>query len=165
MNESAEAYLLETVKSLKGLKSTCEKAIAQVNDDEIHFQFDADSNSVAILMKHISGNMLSRFTDFLTSDGEKEWRKRDDEFIDDRQSREELFKTWNSAWELLLTTINDLKPEDLLKIVFIRNEEHTILRAIQRQLVHYAYHTGQIVYICKQIRKTGFNSLSIPKAV
>ncbi len=164
MSEYGEAYLLETLKSLKGLKSTCEKAIAQVSDDEIHFQYDEDSNSVAILMKHISGNMVSRFTDFLTSDGEKEWRKRDDEFIEDRQSREELLKAWDRSWELLFNTLAGLRADDLLRKVYIRNEEHTVIRALQRQLVHYAYHTGQIVYICKQIRKSDFKSLTIPKS-
>ncbi len=163
MSEPAELYLLETIKSLKGLKSTCEKAIEQISDEDLHFQADPDSNSIAIIMKHIAGNMVSRFTDFLTTDGEKEWRRRDDEFVDDNPSRAELFKLWEKAWKIFFDSISVLKPEDLLKIVYIRQEEHTVLRALQRQLVHYAYHTGQIVYICKQIRKSDFKSLSIPK--
>jgi hypothetical protein len=163
MKDPEELYLIETMKSLKGLKSTCEKAIIQINDNELHFQSDPDSNSVAIIMKHISGNMISRFTDFLTTDGEKEWRNRDDEFINENLSRKELLNFWEKAWNILFDTLSTLKSDDLSKIVYIRKEEHTVLRALQRQLVHYAYHTGQIVYICKQIKKQEFNSLSIPK--
>jgi hypothetical protein len=165
MIDPGELYLIETIKSLKGLKSTCEKAILQINDNDLHFQPDSESNSVAIIMKHISGNMISRFTDFLTSDGEKEWRKRDDEFIDEKLTRNELLNMWEKAWNVLFDSLSELISADLLKIVLIHQEEHTVLRALNRQLVHYAYHTGQIVYICKQIKKQEFNSLSIPKKV
>ncbi len=163
MNSVNELYLLEVLKSLKGLKSNAEKAMEQISGNDYHFQPDPESNSVAILMKHMAGNMISRFTDFLTTDGEKSWRKRDDEFIDDRKTETELLTFWNKGWDCLLGTINSLKSEDLLKTVFIRGEEHTVLRALQRQLVHYSYHTGQIVYLCKQIRKSEFKSLSIPR--
>lgn len=163
MSDIAEIYLLETIKSLKGLKSVSEKAIEQISDEELHFQFDPESNTIAILMNHISGNMMSRFTDFLTTDGEKEWRKRDNEFIDENKNRDELFANWNKGWDCLLNALINLKPEDLLKKVQIRNEEHTVIRALKRQLVHYAYHTGQIVYVCKQIRKSNFQSLTIPR--
>ena len=164
MNDASELYLLETIKSLKGLKSTSEKSINQITPEELHVSFDKESNSVAIILKHISGNMLSRFTDFLNSDGEKEWRKRDAEFIDDNQTKESLLNTWNKGWECLFDALTKLKPEDLLKIVYIRGEEHSVLRALQRQLVHYSYHTGQIVYICKLIKKSDFKSLSIPRS-
>jgi hypothetical protein len=164
MNEVAETYLLETIKSLRGLKSNCEKAIAQINDEELHFQSDPESNSVAIIMKHLAGNMLSRFTDLLTSDGEKEWRKRDQEFIDENLAREKLTDLWNRGWNCLFDALEKLSPGDLLKIILIRSEEHTVIRALNRQLVHYAYHAGQIVYICKQIRKSEFKSLSIPRS-
>ncbi len=163
MNAIAELYLLETLKNLKGLKSIAEKAISQINNEELHFSPDKESNSVAIIMKHLAGNMLSRFTNFLTTDGEKEWRKRDQEFIDDNQTQEELFETWNIGWGCLFETISKLQPEELSKLIYIRGEEHTVLRALNRQLVHYAYHTGQIIYICKQIRETDFQSLSIPR--
>lgn len=165
MSEFKTLYLVETLKSLKGLKSLSEKAIAQITDEELHLRFDSESNSVAIIMKHMFGNMISRFTDFLTTDGEKEWRKRDNEFIDERLTREELITNWNNGWDCLFNTINNLKPEDLLKIVHIKAEENTVIRALNRQLVHYAYHTGQIIYICKQIRKTDFQSLSIPRTL
>jgi hypothetical protein len=158
-----ELYLLETIKSLRGLKSLGEKAIEQISDEQLHYSPDPESNSVAIIMKHIAGNMLSRFTDFMTSDGEKAWRNRDKEFIDEKLNRSEILILWNKGWECTLKAVNDLKPADLTKKVFIREEEHTVMRALQRQLVHYAYHTGQIVYLCKQIQKSGFHSLSIPR--
>ena len=163
MNERAEVYLLEILKSFRGLKSTAEKAIAQINDEEMHYCPDAESNSVAIMMKHMAGNMLSRFTDFLNTDGEKEWRNRDSEFIDEGKNREELFDFWNKGWSLLFKVLSDLTSDDLLKIVTIRNEDHTVLLALQRQLSHYGYHTGQIVYLCKHIRSTAFQSLTIPR--
>lgn len=163
MSEVAELYLLETIKSLKGLKSVSEKAIAQITPEELHFRPDPESNSIAVLMKHLTGNMMSRFTNFLTTDGEKEWRKRDDEFIDDNLTREELLNNWNKGWDCLFNALLNIKPEDLLITVQIRGEEQTVIRALNRQLVHYAYHAGQIVYICKQIRKSDFQSLTIPR--
>ena len=158
-----ELYLLETIKSLRGLRSLSEKAIEQISDEELHYSPDPESNSVAIIMKHIAGNMLSRFTDFLTTDGEKQWRKRDSEFLEDKISRMKIFEFWNQGWNCTIEAVKNLYPADLNKIIFIRDEEHTVMRALQRQLVHYAYHTGQIVYLCKQIRKSGFKSLSIPR--
>lgn len=163
MAEPGATYLLECIKSFKGLKSTAEKALAQITDEELHDQPDPDSNSVALLLQHLTGNMLSRFTDFLTSDGEKATRNRDAEFEDGGKTRQDLLKEWNEAWSVLITTLENLRPEDLITVVFIRNEPHSVIRAIQRQLVHYAYHTGQIVFICKMIRKDRFASLSIPK--
>lgn len=164
MSAIAELYLLETLKSLKGLKSSAEKAISQISNEELHFSPDKESNSVAIIMKHLAGNMVSRFTNFLTTDGEKEWRKRDQEFIDENKTHEELFDLWNNGWECLFEALSKLQPEELSKLIYIRGEEHTVLRALNRQLVHYAYHTGQIIYICKQIRKSDFQSLSIPRS-
>ena len=163
MIESGGNFLLETIKSLKGLKSNSEKAIAQISNVEMYFQPDADSNSISILMKHMSGNMISRFTDFLSTDGEKPWRERDEEFSNDNLTREELFSIWEKGWECVLTSISNLNYGDLLKNVYIRGEEHSVMRAILRQLIHYSYHSGQIVYLCKQIRKSDFISLSIPK--
>jgi hypothetical protein len=159
----SELYLLETLKSFKGLKSNAEKAIEQINDNQMHFHPDEESNSVAVIMHHMAGNMLSRFTDFLTTDGEKEWRDRDSEFIDDNSDKKKIFSLWNKGWDCLLSTLQSLKPEDLDKTVYIRGEEHTVIRALQRQLAHYAYHTGQIVFLCKQIRKSEFKSLTIPR--
>jgi len=163
MNDAGEIFLLETIKSLKGLKSNSEKAIEQISEKEMHYIPDDESNSVAIIMKHMAGNMLSRFTDFLTTDGEKEWRKRDEEFIEDNLSKEKLFEIWNRGWNCVLDCLSNLKSNDLTKTVYIREEAHTVIRALTRQLTHYAYHTGQIVYICKSIKKSGFKSLSIPR--
>lgn len=163
MSTVNELYLLELLKSLKGLKSVSEKAIEQISGEEMHFQPDPESNSVAIVMKHLAGNMISRFTDFLTSDGEKTWRNRDEEFVDDSKTEEELFAFWNKGWKCLIDAVTSLNSDDLLKSVYIRGEEHSVLRALQRQLVHYSYHTGQIVFLCKQIRSTGFKTLSMPR--
>jgi hypothetical protein len=160
---AAGLYILETLKSFRGLKSTAEKAIEQLPDDSLHYFPAPESNSVAMLIKHISGNMISRFTDFYTSDGEKPSRNRDSEFIDGGERRDELMSKWEQAWDILFKLLAEMKEEDLLRTVYIRNEEHTVLRALNRQLVHYAYHTGQIVYLCKIIRKNEFQTLSIPK--
>jgi hypothetical protein len=156
-------YLLETTKSMHGLKSNAEKAIEQISEQEMHFCPDPESNSVAVIMKHMAGNMRSRFTDFLTSDGEKPDRNRDGEFVDELRSRREIFEHWNMGWKCLFDALDELTPDDLLRIVFIRGEEHTVIRALHRQLTHYAYHAGQIVYLCKLIRSGDFKSLSIPK--
>ena len=163
MSSVSEIYLLESLKSFKGMKSNAELAIAQISDEELHFQPDSESNSVAIIMRHIAGNLRSRFTDFLTTDGEKPNRNRDIEFENPTGNRQEILADWNNGWEALFSTLNGLKGEDLLNTITIRNEPHSVLRAIQRQLVHYAYHCGQIVFLCKMIRKSEFQSLSIPR--
>src|SRR6185369_6118651 len=158
-----KTYLEESIKSFHGLKSNAEKALAQLADEDFHYQPDPESNNIAIIMKHLAGNMLSRFNDFLTTDGEKPNRQRDNEFIDDMPSREYLVKTWNQGWDCLFNALNELKEDDLLKTVYIRNEPHTVIRALQRQLSHYAYHCGQLVYLAKQIRGADFKTLSIPR--
>ncbi len=163
METIAQEYLTESIKSFHGLKSNAEKAIAQLADSELHFLPDAESNSIVIIMKHLSGNMLSRFTDFLTTDGEKPDRNRDGEFEDDFTSREDLMNFWNKGWSCLFDSLDKLSEEDLLKIIYIRKEPHTVLRAIQRQLAHYAYHVGQIVFLAKQIKSSDFKTLSIAK--
>ena len=159
----ANIYIEESIKSFHGLKSNVEKALVQLSDDQLHYQPDPESNSIAIIMKHLSGNMLSRFTDFLTTDGEKPDRNRDKEFIDDFSSHEQLLSYWNKGWICLFHALDQLTPDDLLNTVYIRSEPHTVLRAIQRQLSHYAYHSGQIVFLAKQIKSTDFKTLSIPK--
>jgi hypothetical protein len=163
MHNLSQEYLTESIKSFHGLKSNAEKAIAQLTDADLHYQPNEESNSIVIIMKHLAGNMLSRFTDFLTTDGEKPNRNRDDEFIDDLKSREELMKFWNKGWSCLFTAMEELKEDDLMKTVYIRNESHTVLRAIQRQLTHYAYHCGQIVFLTKEIKSTDFKTLSIAR--
>ena len=135
----------------------------QISEDEMFVSKNEDSNTVAILIKHISGNMKSRFTDFLTTDGEKSWRNRDGEFTSEKWSREKLMGKWEDGWQCLLDVVEALSPSDLKKQVLISGEINSVIRALQRQLVHYAYHTGQIVYICKEIRSIDFQTLSIPK--
>lgn len=156
-------YLLETLKSFKGMKSNTEKALAQLSDAQLHYAPNQESNSAVILMQHLAGNMLSRFTDFLTTDGEKPNRNRDAEFIDHFTNREALFNYWEKGWSCLISVIESLQEEVLLKTVFIRNEPHSVLRALNRQLIHYAYHCGQIVYVCKLVKGIEFENLSIPR--
>ena len=162
MNFNAE-YLNEVRRGLRGYKRMAEGAIAQLSREELFRQIDPEANSVAIIMKHISGSMRSRFTDFLTSDGEKPGRHRDQEFIQDRLTSEELMSTWESEWQRLFTTIESLKPEDLERVIAIRGEEHTVLQALNRALLHYAQHIGQIIFLAKHIRGAEWKSLSIPR--
>lgn len=142
-------------------KSLGEKSMATLNEQALFWKPNEQSNSVGIIVKHLSGNMLSRFTDFYTSDGEKPWRNRDDEFIESFASREEINTAWNKGWDCLLNIVNTLTPDALDKIVFIRNEGHTVLQALMRQLAHYSYHVGQIVIIAKEKSSTEWQSLSI----
>lgn len=160
---TGQIFLEESIKSFRGLKSNAEKAIEQLSDADLHWAYNSESNSIVIIMKHLAGNMISRWTDFLTSDGEKENRNRDSEFEDDIKTREQLMAYWNLGWKIFLETLNTLNEDDLLKTVYIRKEPHTVIRAIQRQLSHYAYHCGQIVYVAKQIKGKDFKTLSIPK--
>lgn len=164
IEKSTESEYLRVVrKNLIGLKDLAEKALAQLSDGDFHYKTDEESNSIAILIQHISGNMRSRFTDFLTTDGEKPDRKRDTEFEDIRYTREQLMTSWESSWQIILNTLETLKEEDLTKIVFIRNEPHSVIEALNRQLAHYAYHIGQMVFVAKHIKRSSWNSLSIPK--
>jgi len=144
-------------------KDLGEKAMAQVSDEKLFWQYNSESNSIATIVKHLSGNMISRWTDFFTSDGEKEWRNRDSEFENDLKTREEVLKAWNKGWEVCLNTINSIQPGDLEKIIYIRNEGHTVVDAINRQLAHYPYHIGQMIYVAKMISKEDWKSLSIPR--
>jgi uncharacterized damage-inducible protein DinB len=160
---TGQIFLEESIKSFRGLKSNCEKALEQLGDADLHWTPNEESNSIAIIMKHMAGNMISRWTDFLTTDGEKEDRNRDGEFEDDFTSREQLMAYWNRGWKIFLDTMNSLTEIDLLSTVYIRREPHTVVRAIQRQVAHYAYHCGQIVYVAKQIKGKNFKTLSIAR--
>ena len=140
-----------------------EKTFQQIPDEKLFWQYNEDSNSIAIIVKHLWGNMLSRWTDFLTTDGEKEWRDRESEFDNDLSSRQELISKWEEGWDCFLTTLKSLTPEDLGKIIYIRNQGHTVMEAINRQLAHYPYHVGQIVFIGKMVCENNWTSLSIPK--
>jgi len=155
-------YLDSAIKQFEYYKMLGDKTFAQIADDKLFWQFNEDSNSIATIVKHLTGNMLSRWTDFLTSDGEKEWRKRDEEFENDITSKKDMLDKWEQGWKVFLDTLNSLKEEDLEKIVYIRNQGHTVLEAINRQLAHYPYHIGQIVFIGKMAAGQ-WNSLSIPR--
>jgi len=156
-------YLESVRKQFLYYKMLGEKTFAQLTDDKLFWQYNEESNSIAMIVKHLWGNMLSRWTNFLTTDGEKEWRNRDAEFENDITSRQELLDKWTEGWNCLLEAIDSLTTEDLEKIVYIRNQGHTVTEAINRQLAHYPYHIGQIVFIGKMACENGWASLSIPK--
>ena len=156
-------YLDSAKKQFEYYKMLGEKTFAQVSDEALFWQYNEESNSIAIIVKHLWGNMMSRWTDFLTSDGEKDWRNRDAEFENDISTRAGLMDKWNEGWECFFTALNSLGPEDLEKVIYIRNMGHTVLEAINRQLAHYPYHIGQIVFIGKMAQENSWVSLSIPK--
>jgi hypothetical protein len=164
MNDLRTAYLDEARSSLRGHKRLAEGAIVQVSDDQLFHQLDPEANSIAIVMKHISGNQRSRFTDFLTTDGEKPNRHRDTEFeMPARPSREELMRMWEEGWQRVFGALDSLRPEDVERTVTIRGEPHTVLQAINRQVAHYAYHVGQIVLLAKHLRGAEWKTLSIAR--
>jgi hypothetical protein len=156
-------YLDSARRQFQMYKQLAEKAMAQVEDKDLNWQPNEDSNSIATIVKHLWGNMLSRWTEFLTTDGEKPWRQRDAEFENDITSREELMHKWEEGWKCLFKALNSITDADLDRIVYIRNEGDTLLNAITRQVSHYCYHVGQIVYIAKICNKNEWESLSIPK--
>ena len=157
------AYLESAKKQFEYYKMLGDKTIAQLPDDKLFRQYNDESNSIAIIIKHLSGNMLSRWTDFLTSDGEKEWRHRDSEFDNDIKTKTELIQKWNEGWNCLFKALNTLQEDDFSKTIYIRNQSHTVIEAINRQLAHYPYHVGQMVFIGKMICNENWVSLSIPK--
>ena len=165
MNDSlAKHYLDDALAVLRDYKRLAEGAFEQLKDEEFFVALDEESNSVGVLIKHLSGNMLSRWTDFLTTDGEKPDRNRDAEFeLTNETSRHALMEQWEKGWRCVFGAIEPLQPEDLLRKIFIRGEEHTVLEAIMRQLTHYAYHTGQIVFLAKHLRSAEWKWLSIPR--
>jgi len=156
-------YLKSANRQFKMYKMLADKAIERVDDKGMSWQPDAESNSIHTIMKHMWGNMLSRWTDFLTTDGEKPWRARDAEFEADAYTREEILQKWEEGWTCLFSALDSITDDDLEKIIYIRNEGHTILEAINRQIAHYSYHVGQIVYIAKMQKGAEWESLSIPR--
>ena len=156
-------YLESAKKQFLYYKTLGEKAIDQLEAKQLFFAVNEDTNSIAMIVKHLSGNILSRWTDFLTTDGEIEWRNRDSEFENDLQSKEEVLALWNKGWECLFIALDGLQPEQLSQIIYIRNEGHSVTEAINRQLAHYPYHVGQIVFYAKQLKNSDWESLSIPK--
>ena len=151
------------INRFKYYKILGDQTLDRLSEDELHWLPTEHSNSVAIIAKHCAGNMLSRWTDFLTTDGEKLWRNRDSEFEDDIESKTDLLTYWEKGWKCLFNAIENLSESDFHKKVFIRNEPHTVPDAINRQLAHYAYHVGQMVFIGKMIMGENWKSLSIPK--
>lgn len=156
-------YLSDVQKQFEFYKRLGEKTFDQLSDDELLWQYNDESNSIAIIVSHLSGNMLSRWTDFLSSDGEKEWRNRETEFVQVNSSKHELIKQWNDGWTCLFDALAMISKENFFTSVYIRNQKHTVVEAINRQLMHYAYHVGQITYIGKMIKAKQWKSLSIPK--
>jgi len=160
----ATHYLDEAHRQMRGHKRLAEGAMAQLKDHELFLTLDPESNSIALLVKHMAGNMRSRFTDLLTTDGEKPDRLRDQEFeLSPSGTRADLTKWWEEGWARVFAAIEALKPGDLMRKVTVRGEPHTVLQAINRQIAHYAYHTGQIVFVAKHIRSGKWKTLSIPR--
>lgn len=156
-------YLKNLTKQFVYYKVIGEKTFDQLSDQDLNWQANDFVNSIGTIVQHMSGNMLSRFTDFMTSDGEKTWRKRDQEFSYTILSRTEVLDLWENGWNCLLTTLDELEEDQLFQIVYIRNQGHTVSEALDRQLAHYAYHVGQIVFIGKMLKGKDWKSLSIPK--
>jgi hypothetical protein len=160
----AAHYLDEARRQMRGYKRMGEGAMAQLGDDEFFLSLDPEANSVAILVKHLAGNMRSRFTDFLTSDGEKPDRFRDREFdVSGATTRADVMRWWEEGWACVLGAIDALKPEDVTRTITIRGEPHTVLQAINRQIAHYAAHIGQIVFLAKHLRSSEWKTLTIPR--
>ena len=155
-------FLDSASKRLKEYKLLGEKTFEQLSEEQLNFQPNKDSNSIAIIVQHLHGNMLSRWTNFLTEDGEKPWRKRDEEFEIKRFTKEQIIKLWSEGWETLLQTLASLSDDDLTKTVSIRNEALNVIDAINRQIAHYSYHVGQIVFLGKWLKAKDWKSLSIP---
>ena len=155
--------LQSTVKLFKYYKSLGDQCIDRLTFEELKFVPHPESNSMALMIRHLRGNMLSRWTDFLTSDGEKEWRNRDSEFVEDYSSKEEIEQQWTEGWVCLFNALDTITPEHEKHIIYIRNEGHTIGEALERQLAHYAYHVGQMVFLAKLIKGDDWVSLSIPR--
>ncbi|HXY04784.1 MAG TPA: DUF1572 family protein [Terriglobales bacterium] len=164
MSDLGSHYLDEVQRQLRGYKRLGEGAMSQLKDEELFMTLDPESNSVAILVKHLAGNMRSRFTDFLTSDGEKPNRNRDQEFeITTDTTRTDVLHWWEEGWERVFSAVAGLKPEDLLRTVTIRSEPHTVLQAINRQLAHYSAHVAQMIFLAKHLRSSEWKSLSVPR--
>jgi hypothetical protein len=163
-NNYIENYLNSVKRQFRYYKDLADKSIDQISDEDFFNEVADESNSVAIIAKHLAGNMLSRWTDFWTSDGEKEWRNRDTEFeLGDLNTRDAILEYWERGWSVLFDAINSIDEDNFGNMVYIRNMGHTIPDAVNRQLCHYSYHIGQMVYVAKLLKGSSWNSLSIPK--
>ncbi|ANH80719.1 hypothetical protein A8C56_06775 [Niabella ginsenosidivorans] len=156
-------FLKSAIRQFKDYKLLAEKTFAQLKDEDFYHHPDSANNTLAVNITHLHGNMLSRWTRFLTEDGEKEWRRRDEEFEEQELDRKKLMQLWEEGWACLLNALAALKPDDLDQTIYIRTQPHTVIEAIHRQLTHYAYHVGQIVFIGKQIKGAQWQSLSISR--
>lgn len=156
-------YLYSVIQQFKYYKMLGDKTMNQLNEDDLFWQYNDDSNSIAIIVKHLWGNMMSRWTDFLTTDGEKEWRNRDEEFVQDIKNKKELMDKWEEGWNCLFVALDSINVDNFDTTIYIRNMGHTIIEAVNRQLAHYSYHIGQIVFIGKMRKGVNWESLSIPK--
>ncbi len=163
-SDSLAALVIDgAVSSFRANKGWADKAVAQLSNEKLHVALDDNTNNIAVIMKHVAGNLLSRWTDFLTSDGEKPWRNRDDEFVDSLRDRPELLEYWEQGWTCLFESITSLTPEDLTRTVTIRGEPHSVPLAIQRSLAHCSYHVGQIVLIARTLASDDWTTLTIPR--
>ncbi len=158
-----ENFMDSARKQFEYYKSLGEKTIDQLSEEELFWQFNVESNSIAVTINHLWGNMLSRWTDFLTSDGEKEWRNRDLEFESVIKTKSELYDKWDAGWKCLFDALDSVNKENFGAEILIRNQRHTIVEAVNRQMMHYAYHIGQVVYVGRMIKGKDWQSLSIPK--
>ncbi len=156
-------FLESSLKEFRDYKALGDKTFAQLEEKDFHFQPNEECNSIAIIIQHLHGNMLSRWTNFLNEDGEKQWRQRDDEFEMHSFNKEQLLKLWEEGWQVVLATIESLKSEDLSKTIFIRSKPLSVVAAVNRQLAHYSSHVGQIVMLGKIIKGKSWQTLSIPK--
>jgi len=157
------SYLTSVIKQFEYHKSLGDKSFAQLNDEDIHWTFNSETNSISILVKHMVGNMLSRWTHFFEEDGEKEWRQRDQEFEGTYSNKSEMIAAWEKGWQCVFDALSPLIDDDLERIIYIRNQGHSVTEAINRQMMHYAYHVGQIVILSKMKIGENWQSLSIPK--
>ena len=161
---SAQHYLADALRTFRDYKTLAERALAQISDEDFFKTIDDESNSIAINIKHMAGNMLSRWTDFLTTDGEKPERNRDIEFVIlPGTTRDEMIAYWEKGWKCVFDAVEPLQPDDLMRTVRIRQQDHTVIQAINRQIAHYAYHTGQIVFLAKHFKSSEWQSLSVPR--
>jgi hypothetical protein len=164
MTVLAQHYLADALQTFRDYKKLAERAFAQISDEDFFATLDPKSNSIAVNMKHMAGNMISRWTDFLTIDGEKPERNRDLEFVMlPKTTKDDMIAYWEQGWKCVFDAVEPLKPEDLMRTITIRGQDHTVIQAINRQLAHYAYHVGQIVYLAKHFKSSEWQSLSVPR--
>jgi hypothetical protein len=161
--EFTTSYLEDSLAVFRYYKRLAERAMEQVSDEQLFAAIDSEANSIAVIVKHMTGNMRSRFTDFLTTDGEKPWRDRDSEFVEPPATRKEVMAVWDDGWNRVFSAIEPLTDADLVRTVTIRGEAHSVMQAINRQLAHYPHHVGQIVFLAKHFAGDRWQSLSVPR--